>query len=421
MTWREDLRKVRFADGRELIGASFRGVPFLVESSLRTGGRRAVVHEFPLRDDPFAEDMGRRARTFPVEGYVIGDDYLVQRDALIAALEDEAGPGKLIHPYHGERRAICTGLSVAEKRSDGGMAVFAIEFTETPAQSPVPVTVVDSAGQVAAAADAARAASAAEFTESYILSAARDARAGGAVPDPGLPAFALASAETALTKAAAALSAELAPVVTSTQELAALEDKVRLLTSQASSLVRAPGSILEAFGSAITDLSDTIEAAPGAVLAALVEAYTVDLGAAVDGGTATRARERSNQLALTAALRQVMAIEAARLAPLAPYASVEEATAARDQVAALLEEQAAGAGDTAYPALVSLRSEVLRAVPGTTAFARVVTVTRRSPIPSLLLAYQLYGSVDQEADVIVRNRISHPGFIAGELEVLSDA
>jgi len=104
-----------------------------------------------------------------------------------------------------------------------------------------------------------------------------------------------------------------------------------------------------------------------------------------------------------------------------PYDSIEEATAARDQVAGLLDEQAQGAGDTAYPALVNLRSEVLRAVPGGAAFARVVTITRRVPVPSLLLAYQLYGSVDQEADVIARNNISHPGFVAGDLKVLSNA
>ena len=39
--------------------ARFRGVPLVVLSSSRTGGRRLDVHEFAGRDLPFAEDLGR--------------------------------------------------------------------------------------------------------------------------------------------------------------------------------------------------------------------------------------------------------------------------------------------------------------------------------------------------------------------------
>ncbi len=406
MTWREDLRRVNVG-GRRLVGASFRGVAFFVDTAERGGGRRTVVHEFPLRDDPFVEDLGRRARTFRVDGYVLGDDYLSQRDALLAALEDTAGPGELVHPYHGVRRAICVNMSVRESRGDGGIATFAIEFAETPTQAPVPTEVVDSAEQVGTSADETVAATETELVEQY---------------DPdGLPAFALASAETALKQASAALTEKLAPVVTATQELAELTGRVALLTAEASSLVRQPANILGAFRAAITGLVDTAAAAPGALMDALFEAYLADLGAAIDPITATRVRELENQTALIGALRRVMAIEAARLAPLVPYATIEEATAARDQVAAILEEQAGVAGDTAYPALVDLRSQVLRAVPGGSAFARVTSVTRNVSIPSLLLAYQLYGSVDLELDVIARNGIRHPGFVVGDLKVLSDA
>ncbi|HVJ29758.1 MAG TPA: DNA circularization N-terminal domain-containing protein [Gammaproteobacteria bacterium] len=393
-------------DGRKLIGASFRGVAFFVDSGDRSGGRRTVVHEFPLRDDPFVEDLGRRARSFRVDGYVLGDDYISQRDTLLAALEDEAGPGELVHPYHGVRRAICINVSVRESKADGGMATFAIEFAETPTQAPVPTEVVDSAEQVDDSADAAIAAVESELVEQY------DAE--------GLPAFALESAETALAEASEGLASKLAPIVSETQELAVMTGQIALLTAQASSLVRQPANVLGEFRAAITGLAETAAAAPGAVMDALIEAYAVDLGVPVVATTATRARELANQTVLTRSLRLVFAIEAARLAPLVPYTSVEEATAARDQVAAMLEEQAAGAGDTAYPALVSLRSGVLRAVPGGSSFARIVTVTRSVPIPSLLLAYQLYGSVDLESDIIARNSVSNPAFIAGDLKVLGD-
>jgi prophage DNA circulation protein len=406
MSWRDELRRVTMPDGRRLIGASFRGVAFFVESADRTGGRRTVTHEFPLRDHPYVEDLGRRARVFQVEAYVLGDDYVRRRDELLAALEDTAGPGELVHPYHGIRRAICSGLTTRESIAEGGMARLSIEFSETPALPTQPTTVADLPEQVARSADAAQVATQAEFAETYDAS--------------GLPSFALESAEFALVAMAADMREALAPVVRSTQELAMLDAQLHLLTAEASSLVRQPADVLDAFLATTASLVDTAASAPGAVMRALLDAYAVDLGPVPPATTATRLRERANQAALAGALRQLLAISAARLAPQVPYPSIEEATAARDEVAALLEEQAALAGDTAYPALVQLRADVVRAVPGDAVFARIVTVSRRVAIPSLLLSYQLYGSVEEEADILARNSVRHSGFVAGELRVLSD-
>lgn len=406
MTWTDGLRRVTLSDGRRLIGASFRGVPFFVESTDRQGGRRIVVHEFPQRDDPFVDDLGRKARTFHVEGYVLGEDYLTQRDALLSALEDTAGPGELVHPSHGVRRAVCSSLTTREALStDGRMARLSIEFTEAPAQTVVPTIVPDLPGKVSASSDVALVAAEADLATGY---------------DPArLPAFALASAETAVRSLATKLGAALAPVVTSTQELAALTGKVNVITAEASSLVRQPADILGAFVDALGSLAQTTVNAPLGVLNALLEAYDVDMGPAAPETTVIRQRERANQIALTAALQQLMVLEAARLAPLAGYPSIEDANATRDEVASRLDEQAGIAGDAAYPALITLRADVLRAVPGDRMFARIITIERRVAIPSLLLAHQLYGSVDKDQDLIDRNHIRHPGFVSGTLRALT--
>jgi prophage DNA circulation protein len=317
-----------------------------------------------------------------------------------------AGPGELVHPYYGTKRAICDTVSVREQRADGGIAQFAIDFLETPAQAPTPTVQADPVIQVSVSADAAHVATRAELAAQ--------------LNPAGLPGRALASAQAALTKAANALKTKLAPVVSDTQELSSLTGQLTLLAAQSSSLVRQPAVIATRFLAAFTGLDNTVLTAPRAVMDALIDAYNVDLGQLVLPITKTRQRELANQLALTSALRRTMAIEAARLAPLVRYTSTEDATAARDRIAALLDEQAQTAGDGAYPALVDLRCQLLRAVPGSVALASIVTITRRIAIPSLVLAYQLYGSVDQEADIIARNRIQHPGFVTGDLKVLSD-
>lgn len=377
-----------------------------MESSERTGGRRTVTHEFPFSDETFTEDLGRAKRTFHIEGYVLGDDYLEQKNKLLAAFEDEEGPGELVHPYYGVFLAIAETTSTRETRAEGGMATISVQFTRTPTAPPTPVETVAPAAQVASSAAAATLAMDAELISAYKSS--------------GLPSWTFASAETALRGAVASLKEHLAPITDTAQEAATLAGELALMTAEASSLVRQPADAIAQFRDAIDGLADTAAAVPGAMMAALLDAYGADLGAAVDALTPTRAIELANQTALIAALRRVLVIAAARLAPLVDYASIEEAIATRDRIGALLDEQAGLADDTAYPAIVDLRSQVLRAVPGSNAFASVVSISRRISIPSLVLAYQLYGDVDLEADVIARNNIRHPGFVFGDLKVLSD-
>jgi prophage DNA circulation protein len=72
MTWRTRMQP-----------ASFRGAGFLVEGHDGEVGRRLAVHEYPERDLPYAEDLGRKARVFKITGLVIGPDYMAQRDALL--------------------------------------------------------------------------------------------------------------------------------------------------------------------------------------------------------------------------------------------------------------------------------------------------------------------------------------------------
>lgn len=406
MSWQDSLSRVTLPDGRVLIGASFRGVPFLVESTDRAGGRRTVVHEFPLRDVPVVEDLGRRSRTFTLEGYVIGDDYVAQRNALLAALEDEAGPGELVHPYHGTVRAVCSSLTVRESIADGGMARFGLEFTEAPALSVAPSETPDLAAQVETSADTA--------VESLGLSLEASYSTGGQ------PSYALQSLEDEVTTRASALGAELEKMVTAPQELARLDVEIQSIISNVSSLVRTPSDIIESFQAVLDSLADTIEESPRKVVQALIESYDVAAQPLVEGITATRDLERDNQEALTAALRQWLAIEAARLLPAVVYETIDDAISDRDAVAIRLEEQASIADDTAYPALVQLRADVLRAVPGDTELARLVPLEQRIPIPSLLLSYRLYGTVESEVDIIARNGVQHPGFVSGSLEVLSD-
>ncbi|MGD9766849.1 MAG: DNA circularization N-terminal domain-containing protein, partial [Pseudolabrys sp.] len=117
------------------------------------GGRRGPTFEFPKRDDPYSEDMGRRARRRVITGYVIGDDYEAQRDALVRACETE-GPGTLVHPSWGAMRMKCDVFSMTERRQHGGIATFELTFAEAGLQS-LPIA-DDTAGLIRQGAAAAK-------------------------------------------------------------------------------------------------------------------------------------------------------------------------------------------------------------------------------------------------------------------------
>ena len=100
--------------------ASFRGVPFWVDTDNVPVGRRTQVHEYPQRDQPYTEDMGRQTRKYRFSGFVVGDDCLSQRDRLLTAL-DKPGAGELLHPWFGRLTVTAGECEVSHARDEGGM------------------------------------------------------------------------------------------------------------------------------------------------------------------------------------------------------------------------------------------------------------------------------------------------------------
>lgn len=116
-----------------LVPASFDGNEFFVDVGSRESGRRLVVHQFPKKDEPYTEDMGRRAIEFTVRGYCIQSsrqrDYRPARDALQGRLE-EGGPGTLQLPTMRPMKVACQRYRLTEEEKLGGYCVFDMQFVE---------------------------------------------------------------------------------------------------------------------------------------------------------------------------------------------------------------------------------------------------------------------------------------------------
>lgn len=407
MAWFNEVEPVRHPDGRVLIGASFRGIPFFVESAELSGGRRIAKHEFVDSEDPEIDDLGKAGNDFSLTGYVLGETYLRQKRQLLAALQDVPGPGGLVHPFEGRKRVQVGQVTVSESKEDGGIATFQIQLSHAPVKSSGPTAVVDLNAKVV------------KLAEDVVVSNSSNLEEEASVL--GVPAFALASLSAGLTAVVEGLNETLSVVATSTQELAKMSLHVDTIVVQAAELIKTPADML-AEVLLITNqlLVESLKERPLAAVESLLAVYGLDSPDAAIGATETRIQERANQLLYNDALSIVLISEAARIVTEVDFDSNEQAIEVRSRIIDALDALALTAGDATYADIVNLRSSVLLAIPGDRALASIVTITQHTDTPSLALSYLLYGNVDSAADLVDRNGIAHPGYLSGPLNVLSD-
>ena len=395
MSWKDRLQQGRF-----------RGVAFYVTGHDVSGGRKQAQHQFPKRNDDQAEDLGRRKPSFAIEGYVIGEDYMAARDALIDALEQE-GPGTLVHPWLGTRRVQVVEYRVRESFSEGGIARFSVRFEEA-GERLMPSAAVDTRQAVAARADAARDALIGDFSDRFDVSG---------------PQF-VADAATGLLASMTARLDALAGSLPGLDGAAAFQRDLTAFSGSLATLIREPVGLAGSATSLIGALAG-LAARPIAALSVYRRLFDFgDDAKPVPATTPSRKRQAGNQQAVIGMVRTGAAIEAAVVATSVDYETADDAMAVRDELADKLDAEMATAPDRTYQALAELRAALARDITERGArLAKIVSVTTPATVPAIVLAHRLYGDALRESEIVLRNRIRHPGFVPGgvRLEVLSDA
>ena len=437
MTWRDTYR-----------AATFRGVAFFVESADSSHGRRQAVHETAQRDTPYTEDLGRKSREFSVIGYLLGKDYHLNRDELIKACE-VAGPGALVHPYRGEMNVVCRGLNISETAAEGGKCTIALTFLEA-GEAAYPSANVDSVNAISAKGNTVTAAAEKSFVSDFLTT--------------GFPAYVAESAASGLAALGEYMAA---PGLSFSGDLKAASDfylQARGLTSDASGLVQKPLNMV----SRITGLIGSVRSAFGTNAFSMLTSLFDRSPTTYTGSTATPSRQQqaTNAIAMNALVRQVAVAEAAKAAVVtqtpvvttanstqaatgaagsapattgatktAPgvtqtlpvptvYDSYQAAIKVREDLVDRIDaESEVTPNDEVYVALSDLRTSVVQAVPNPEQnLARIVQYVPRETLPSLLVAYQIYGDAGRADDIATRNSARHPGFLMGgqQLEVLAD-
>lgn len=397
MTWRDQLQQ-----------ASFRNVPFEVESDDATFGRRVEVHEYPQRDMPYAEDLGRKARERNLTAFVVGDDYMTRRDNLLAAFE-KAGAGELVHPYYGRMMVTVTDVRVSHSLTEGGMCRFQISFVESGELS-YPAAVSATSTQSLQAVDALQTSAINDFAENFSVDS--------------LPEFAVNDALTSFGDALTVMDGAL------TSAGVLMRNPLSLLSDDMAGLVRDPATMARRFFGAFAKANAVLAQASGLgdinvlnmlnvlTTVRLTDAFRFSFGG---GSTPTRTRMAQNRTAINALARQALITQADGMVASMSLPVYDDAMLVKTELLNAIDAELETANDTAYLALKTLRSKTYADITARTqSSARMKNITPQDVLPALVLAYELYEDTSRDAEITERNKVRHPGFVpATQIKVLS--
>lgn len=453
--------------------ASFKGTAFYVEDTEGEFGRRNVLHQYPYRDLPYGEDLGRDARGFSFTAFVLTRDAC---DALIETLESD-GSGTLIHPWYGSTFVQHDGKArVQYPLAEGGRFGFQLHFVEA-GENTEPDASEDAGSLLDGLVNDALSMVGADFAAKWTgqvsgwldVAGQRLDAVLGAVEKYLGPVEQGVAAVRGLVYGAGGLLAKplelyyrIAGLVRTVMNLNPLPFGGRFglsfsgVAGRSTVFQAAPekktDALLYVSGDNDHESTFSISSAVGAMPAnpfagagiwpafirqpafkplprdkqATLAILRGD-APAVERPAWAMPPENEDALpalppALADVVRRVVVLEAARALVTAPFISHTDIESARDEVLATLDVEMNAATDALYPALQAVRMQVGRLVQNRLpAIHELAIIDNRVTLPALLLAYRVNGSIGSADDLVARNRVRHPGFVpAGRVEVLRD-
>lgn len=421
----------------QYLQCSWRGIPFAVMGTGGEPGRKFAVHDYPFRDTPWAEDLGRKGRLYRIRGFVNGALCQAQRDLLVSATETK-GNGLLVHPSLGAIQAACLRFEWRER--DGYTNVIDLEFEFLEQRNYLSTTILTALhAAIGVATIAFNAAASSDYgsiaTPKMAVGASVVGAAVGTASNWAAGALTALSSPAAYTAAVATVpgnngryaslnAGTVDPSATVSSALAALSASQQALAAY----VAAIGAQVDAMGlaAAILAVPEALRGSipdPGTQIALLTLLAEFDqavlASSAPIGGAIAAARIATAMLCRQGALLSI----ATACSEWQPTSS-NEAETLRQWVGTLLDNEATIAADAGYDAtwqaLRALRANVVQDLAQRASqLPDIMTVTRNAPLPALVLAQQVYADATRAPDLIQRANPIHPAFMPVAFEALS--
>lgn len=397
MGWRDNLQK-----------ASFRGVEFKCESVDTIIGRRNILHEYPMRDIPYAEDLGKKAREISIRAYVIGDDYLAWRDRLIEAVEMKAEAGTLVHPTLGAILAVVKECRHGYSNKEGGIEYFDLTFAEA-GEKRYPSAAIDTKSSVSTAASTLKNA----VTQVF----GRDFNIGGLPQFVSDHASGLISGSLIAYRASAGLGAR------NEASAQALFEKIDSIEANSVALLADPAQLAEEF-TALPEALSGVYTGAAAQYKALAAVLATGQGTdSIPLTTTTRQTQSLNQTSFNNLLAGSLLGGLSTSVSNMSFDSYDDAIALRVELSGHFDAALNDTSDDAvYLALSNLRAAAIKDITSRAGtLERLQGVVLKQALPAGVLAYDLYEQAGRDTEISSRNQTRHPGFLpAGqELQVLT--
>jgi prophage DNA circulation protein len=401
----------------QMLPASFRGISFLIPQASVPVGMKVQLHEFPQRDEPYAEQMGKQAQVHRLVCWIIGDDCFERRNKFMEAVQTP-GAGELVHPWLGRMQVKAGEAELTHDFKQGGMAAFAVTFyPDIPLK--FPTAKVNTQQQVVKASDS-------------LLDSAL-ARYKSAMEKVDQARLGLARLRNSLSGVYTVIQ----------QQFSTIIGAFTNLTGFVQSLMNAPDSLSSLFSSYFSEFSvddylgdDSGSSYRNSVATAtqqteaVASINTVSDSGGVDAAAASKATANLVQDALLVQVALIISEMPVASQPVstATVASVEQQAVQpivrpevpvaddvielRDNLNEAIFQASLKADPEHYMVLNTLRQTIVKHL---TAVAesgvRLVEITPPETLSALVLAYRRFGDATRESEVVQRNRLRHPGFV----------
>lgn len=401
--------------------ASFRGVEFEVTSRSWTSGRRNQVHEYPDKDTPYTEDLGKKYETYPVTAYVIGSDYQSRRDSLRKACLQK-GSGTLVHPDYGTVEVACDAISVKEEYNTQRMAVIELTFIEA-GEKAIPETTVDFPGKVSTSASNLLSSAKNGFAAAFMVSDGINGLVSLLGNISGLCTSCLDNIGTGVGYVEGLRS----DVQGTMNKIVAAASVALDLKNSAKNLLNTPASLAANIDTVFSAIASLCGKSPSSfnTIRNLSSASNASQTASVSNEDARTEKKCMQQIEQMT--KQVVVAKEAEAITSIEFSNAEEAETVLNTFLEDTEEVELFEDVEPNPEIMqSLRDlreivvdyvhEIVLELP------RTKTLKLNGTLPSLVLAYDLYEDVDRADEIVKKNQIQFPAFIpAGkELKVLTE-
>lgn len=375
MSWRDQLQP-----------ASFRGVRFHVDQHDAQGGRRVASHEYPMRDKPYTEDLGRKQRKYTLQAFVIGDNYMALRNELLQALEQK-GPGVLVHPYLGRLSVNIESYSLSESTAKGGMAGLTIQCAESGLR-PAPNATIDTQRKLSDACQ--------RLNDANILAFERSLKTKNQL-------------QSVIKKVEDRL-AEIA------KELQDKQHEIIALLSE-------PKALAQRIINQVANIAATLQSGAQALERLIKKPVRWPI-VHTEAALANQQNSSAFDALINTAVISFLANEAATT----QWQSGVDAKAFQTQMLQVIDDQVSHSAPGNYPiddevyiALLDVQAALIEDIAERSLkLPNAHYIELASSMPSLVVCFNQYGQLDQEDVLVHRNRVAKPGFMPANqpIEVL---